>query len=67
MRQAVQEMYRAFTETFTGLWTRAAEGGSAGDLCPDDIFGRAAADGAAALRVMSAPHRALQAPFLLHA
>lgn len=44
-------MYRAFTEGFTGRWGEAMRSGTAGDLCPADIFGPDAAGGAEALQV----------------
>ena len=50
--QATEGMYRAFTEGFTGRWAEAVRSGSAGDLCPADIFGPDAAGGAEALQVM---------------
>lgn len=44
-------MYRTFTEVFTGRWAEAVRSGTAGDLCPADIFGPDAAGGAEALQV----------------
>ena len=50
-RQAVPEMYSAFTEAFIRRWTDAVRTGTAGDLCPADIFGPDAPEGTAALQV----------------
>ena len=44
-------MYSGFTEGFTGHWAEAVRSGTAGDLCPADIFGPDAAGGAEALQV----------------
>ena len=49
--QAIEEMYSAFTEGFTGRWAEAVRSGTAGDLCPADIFGPDAAGGAEAVQV----------------
>lgn len=50
-RQAVPEMYSAFTEAFIRRWTEVVRTGTAGDLCPADIFGPDAPEGTAALQV----------------
>ena len=44
-------MYRAFTEGFTARWAEGVRLGTAGDLCPADIFGPDAPSGAEALQV----------------
>ena len=54
--QATEEMYSAFTEGFTGRWADAVRSGTAGDLCPADIFGPDAPSGTEALQVMLPAH-----------